>query len=239
MTPDLHDGSETANGSSARGSASFPLVDGPLAVETRRLVIAPHCDDEVFGCGGLLAKNPDETAVVVLAKPDDVRRKEFEAAREILGYSAATFLDLEDGYLGENMHELVGLLDLVTAHFKPQALYLPRPSTHQDHIAAYEAGVRAGRLSMSPGHHFTPSLYVYDVAAYDLELYPTDLNWNFFESLTEQQIDKKVRALEAYASQAVTGPHPINSMKQIAHTIGNARATRWAEQFALLRTVCA
>ncbi len=26
---------------------------------------------------------------------------------------------------------------------------------------------------MSPGPHFTPSIYVYDVAAYDLELAPT------------------------------------------------------------------
>lgn len=208
-------------------------------VKAQRLVIAPHCDDEVLGCGGLLAKNPDGSAVVVLAAPDDVRRKEFEAAREILGYSSAIFLDLEDGYLGNNMHELVGLLDLVIAHIKPHALYLPRPSIHQDHIAAYEAGVRAGRLSMSAGHHFTPSLYVYDVAAYDIELYPNDLSWNVFESLTEQQIDKKVEALGAYASQSVTGPHPINSMKQIAHTIGNARAINWAEQYALLRTVCA
>lgn len=209
------------------------------AVEAQRLVIAPHCDDEVLGCGGLLAKSPRDSAVVVLAAPDDVRRKEFEEAREILGYSSATFLDLEDGYLGNNMHELVGLLDLVIAHIKPKALYLPRPSIHQDHIAAYEAGVRAGRLSMSAGHHFTPSLYVYDVAAYDIELYPNDLSWNVFESLTEEQIDKKVEALGAYASQAVTGPHPINSMKQIAHTIGNARAIHFAEQYALLRTVSA
>ncbi len=47
-----------------------------------RLVIAPHCDDESLGCGGLLAKYPSECAVVVLAKPDDVRRKEFEEARQ-------------------------------------------------------------------------------------------------------------------------------------------------------------
>lgn len=209
------------------------------ARQAERLIIAPHCDDEVLGCGGLLAKNPSGSAVVVLAAPDDVRRKEFEAAREILGYSSATFLNLEDGYLGNNMHELVGLLDLVVAHLKPRALYLPCPSIHQDHIAAYEAGVRAGRLSMSAGHHFTPSIYVYDVAAYDLVLYPNDLHWNVFESLTEQQIDKKVEALGAYASQGVTGPHPINSIKQIAHTVGNARALHWAEQYALLRTVCA
>ncbi len=58
---------------------------------------------------------------------------------------------------------------------------------------------------MSDGHWFTPSLFVYDVAAYDVVLYPTDLRWNVFESLEEDQIDKKVDALSAYASQAITG----------------------------------
>ena len=69
--------------------------------------------------------------------------------------------------------------------------------------------MRAARLSMSEGHWFTPSVFVYDVAVYDTVLYPTDLKWNIFESLTEEQIDRKVEALEAYSSQAVTGPHPV------------------------------
>ena len=149
----------------------------------KRLVLAPHCDDETLGCGGLLAKYPDETGVVVVSTPNEVRLKEFEVAKEILGYSTACFLGLRDGNIGEDMHALVGLLDEVVAEFQPQELYLPFPSMHQDHIAAYEAGIRAGRLSMTDGHWFTPSLYVYDVAAYDVVLYPTDLKWNIFESL--------------------------------------------------------
>jgi LmbE family N-acetylglucosaminyl deacetylase len=203
----------------------------------KRLVLAPHCDDETLGCGGLLAKHPDECVVVVCAAPNEVRRKEFEVAREILGYDEALFLGLEDGNIGADMHALVGLLDEVVADLRPQEMYLPFPSMHQDHIAVYEAGVRAGRLSMSEGHWFTPSLFVYDVAAYDVVLYPTDLRWNVFESLDEEHIDRKVDALSAYSSQAVTGPHPINSVKQQAGVIGNARQVSWAEPYALVRKV--
>ncbi|WP_148615350.1 PIG-L deacetylase family protein [Nocardioides rubriscoriae] len=202
-----------------------------------RLVVAPHCDDETLGCGGLLAKYPGEIAVVVLAQPDEVRFKEFEVAREILGYAPAHFLGLKDGSVGEDMHRLVGLLDRVVADLRPDELYLPFPSMHQDHIAAYEAGIRAGRLSMSEGHWFTPSLYVYDVAAYDVTLYPTNLEWNMFEALDEECIDKKVDALSAYSSQAVTGPHPINSVKQQASVIGHARQVNWAEPYSLVRGV--
>jgi LmbE family N-acetylglucosaminyl deacetylase len=204
---------------------------------TRRLVLAPHCDDETLGCGGLLAKYPEECSVVVLAMPDEVRRKEFAVAKEILGYRTAVFLGLADGNIGEDMHSLVGMLDQVVSDLRPHELYLPFPSMHQDHIAAYEAGIRAGRLSMSEGHWFTPCLYVYDVAAYDVTLYPTKLEWNVFESLCEESIDKKVDALGAYASQAVTGPHPVNSIKQQAAVIGHARHVAWAEPYSLVRGV--
>ncbi len=204
---------------------------------TRRLIVAPHCDDETLGCGGLIAKNPHECAVVVVTRPSEVRRKEFDRAREALGYETCWFLDFEDGRSAQNMRELVGALDGISAEFQPDELYLPIPGMHQDHIASYEAGVRSARLSMTEGHHYTASVYAYDVAVYELGLYPSDLKWNFFESLTEPQIDAKVEALRAYSSQSVIGPHPVNSIKEQAAVHGHARQVDWAEQFALIRGV--
>lgn len=210
-----------------------PARPGP----TGRLVVAPHADDESFGCGGLLAKHHRDSAVVVLAGPDAVRAEEFRAAQRVLGYRTAYFLDLPDGSVGQDMHGLVGLLDQVLDHSRPHELYLPYPSAHQDHIAAYEAGIRSARLSMTEGHWFPPSVLVYDVPAYDLTLYPSDLRWNIFEALEERHIDAKVRALRSYSSQLVTGPHPVNDVKQQAHTLGVARRVAWAERFALVRAV--
>lgn len=210
-------------------------VRGPQQV--KYLVVAPHADDETLGCGGLLAKYQDECAVVVLTKPEDTRAKEFGAAQEVLGYSHAYFLDLPDGYLGTEMHTLVGLLDSVVYACRPQQLYIPYPSMHQDHIAAYEAGMRSARLSMSRQHWFPANVMAYDVAAYDLTLYPVGLQWNVFESLEEVEVDRKVEALLAYASLRMLGPHPVNGIKQQAHTVGHARQVAWAEQYALVRMV--
>lgn len=209
----------------------------PEAPSSRRVVVAPHADDETLGCGGLLAKYRDECAVVVLAHVDHTRAAEFHRAQRLLGYSRAYLLDLPDGSVGSDMHSLVGLMDRVLNACKPQELYLPYPSLHQDHVAAYEAGMRAARLSMSEGHWFPPTVMVYDVAAYDVSLYPTDLRWNVFESLEESHVDKKVQAVSAYASQHVQGPHPVNGIKQSAHAIGSARQVAWAEQYALVRSV--
>ena len=203
----------------------------------RRLILAPHADDEALGCGGLLAKYSNETAVVVLAQPDDVRAKEFDEAQRVLGYQNAYCLGLPDGSVGQHMRELVGLLDSVLIACRPDELYLPYPSVHQDHVATYEAGMRSARLSMTSRHWFPPSVLVYDVAAYDLELYPTDLRWNVFEALEQSHVDLKVRAVNAYASQQVQGPHPLNGIRECAHALGSARQVGWAEQFALVRAV--
>lgn len=202
----------------------------------KRLVLAPHCDDETLGCGGLLAKYPD-TGVLVATNPDSERRCEFERAQKLLGFEYACFLHFKDGYVGADMRELVGALDEVIGELRPEELYLPFPSMHQDHIAVYEAGIRTGRLSMNPDHWFTPSIFVYDVAAYDVNMYPTDLKWNVFEPLSEEQVNAKVAALKEYSSQAVAGPHPINGIKESAKASGHARHLDYAEPFALIRHV--
>ncbi len=104
-------------------------------------------------------------------------------------------------------------------------------------MATYKAGIRSARLSMTEGHWFPPTVLVYDVPAYDLSLYPTDLRWNTFEALEEPHVDAKVKALGAYSSQLVAGPHPMHDVKQQAHTVGVARRVDYAERFALVRTV--
>ncbi|MDO4918419.1 PIG-L deacetylase family protein [Kocuria sp.] len=198
----------------------------------RRLVIAPHMDDESMGCGGLLAKFPEECTVAVLADGDATRRREFARAMEVLGVTAVRELRLPDGTVGADMPGLVRLLDGLCDELEPEELYLPFPSLHQDHIAAYEAGMRSARLSMSPGHWAAPSVFVYDVA-----LYPTDLRWNTFEPLTAEQADRKARACLCYESETPGENHPITAIKDLAAGLGRVRGVAYAEQYALVRHV--
>lgn len=205
--------------------------------QIQRVIVAPHADDEVLGCGGLLARFPHDTAVIVLVYPDDVRYKEFEEARRILGYQTYFLLDHQDGSVHHDMRKVTGQLDNLLLAMKPDELYLPYPSSHQDHIAAYEAGIRAARLSMGSKHWYPPTVKVYDVAVYSDNLYQTGLTWNTFLSLDEAEVDKKVRALEMYSSQSVEGPHPANTIKGTAAALGAARRVDFAEQFSLVREV--
>ncbi|RLV47625.1 hypothetical protein D9V37_15795 [Nocardioides mangrovicus] len=203
----------------------------------RRLVIAPHMDDESLGCGGLLAKYPEECVVAVVAEGDETRRREHATALELLGMGESVSLGFPDGRVAEDMPGLVRSLDELMARLRPDEVYLPFPSLHQDHIAAYEAGMRSARVSMSTDHWVPTSLFVYDIAVYDLNLYPSDLRWNVFEELTEAQADLKAAACRAYESEVPTGLHPMNSIKELAASVGHVRLVGYAEQYALVRQV--
>ncbi len=203
----------------------------------KRLVIAPHMDDESMGCGGLMAKYPDECAVVTVTDSGSVRAGEHTRAMEILGVSESRHLGFEDGQTAQHMSDLVRALDEVMAELRPDEVYLPYPSLHQDHIAVYEAGMRSSRVSMSSAHWFPPSVFVYDIAVYDVNLYPSDLRWNVFESLDQGHIDRKTAACQAYQSEIPTEVHPINSVRQIAAAVGHVRLLEFAEQYALVRQV--
>jgi LmbE family N-acetylglucosaminyl deacetylase len=203
----------------------------------RRLIVAPHADDETFGCGGLLAKYPRECSVLVLGKMPDYRLQEFLAAAMALGYEEWETVSLPPNHFADDMQAMVDAIDKQCYLDEPDELYIPYPSMHQDHVAAYEAGMRAARLSMNEDHWYPPSVLVYDVPAYDLQLYPTDLRWNVFEELTEAEVQAKVAAMACYKSQQPAGAHPVNGVRDQAAAIGHPRRVAYAEQYALVRQV--
>jgi len=194
-------------------------------------------DDESLGCGGLLAKYPDESGVVVVTDSGPTRAREHLDALSCLGLSSSQRLGFVDGAAGSDMNALVASLDGVLREHRPDEVYLPFPSLHQDHIATYEAGMRACRISMNEEHWVPPSVLVYDIAVYDVNLYPSDLRWNVFEALTEEQADQKAAACAAYRTENPSGAHPMNSIKQMAASVGHVRRVSFAEQYALVRQV--
>jgi len=208
----------------------------------KRLVVAPHADDETYGCGGLMAKYPDEMEVLVLAEASAIRWVEFTDALNLFSITEKQqrCLNLPDGEVGANMPRLVELLDSTFAALQPTEVYLPFPGLHQDHIAAYEAGMRACRRSMSPNHWFAPNVFVYDVPAYDLELQNWPLRWSQFEVLSEADVTVKAHAVGCYKSELTQGaPHPGSPDEVVmqARVIGSSCGVRYAEKYAPVRVI--
>jgi LmbE family N-acetylglucosaminyl deacetylase/GT2 family glycosyltransferase len=179
----------------------FPPLADPAQLPARVLCIAPHADDEVFGCGGMLAFHAgrgDAVRVVVLTDgaagdPDateaDIRaarEAEDRAAGEALGISDQRFLGLTDGGLGATA-DLVQRLAAEIEDFDPDLVYGPSPQEmHTDHRAAAAALTAA----LARGRERRVLLYGVNAQVQAGVLFDVTAQW-----------PKKQAAIECFASQ--------------------------------------
>ncbi len=107
----------------------------------RVLVLAPHPDDEVFGCGGAIAAHLRQDAVVqvvILTEGDlygdpSVRAKESIAAAALLGYGAPEFWLEKDRSLVADERLVVRLAEKLCST-QVDLIYAPSPwEIHPDH----------------------------------------------------------------------------------------------------------
>lgn len=149
----------------ARGSGLLPPGETSLPRAGKVLVVAPHYDDEVLGCGGLLARLAEAGARVrVLFLTDGAggspaeagteearawaarRRAESARALEALGQSGpsgsteAEHLDLPDGRLAAHLEEAADGVRRALLDLEPDLLLVPSPlEVTADHRATFAA----------------------------------------------------------------------------------------------------
>jgi N-acetylglucosamine malate deacetylase 1 len=172
------------------------------------LVLAPHPDDETFGCGGTIrmlsesdvavdvvfmtrgeqgtenCRGNDANAADVLA---DVRAREAQAACDELGVRKLAFLDGRDTCLMEQ-RELAGKIADILAHANYQRVFCPWPRDgHRDHQATFDLLRRAVLQTKA-----LLSFWLYEVW--------TPLPANTFVPI-DRTVETKRRAMSHYKSQ--------------------------------------
>lgn len=184
-----------------------PLFELPELVEkpagSTVVVVAPHPDDETFGCGGTLYKHylaGDRVTVVFMtdgAAGDNLangvagqalvalREQEARAAATTLGIAECIFLRNSDASL-ELSPKTVAQLRRVLESSAPDVVYAPSPlETHRDHRQG--AAITAHALADFPG---PVQVYLYEIWA------PVPAN-----CAVPIDLDHKISASRIYRSQ--------------------------------------
>ncbi len=216
------------------------------------LVIAPHPDDEVLGCGGIMKKYTEAGAqvyVLVISRGTakfysderiDNVRKEARNAHHFLGVKETIFLDFPAPELDTvSISGISKAIAEVINKFNIQIVFLPhRGDIHHDHTIVFNAGLVASR----PVEQYSvKEIYCYETLSEtewaapfgDDAFIPT-----YFVNITEQ-IDSKLEAFKCFKSQIRPFPNSrsLETIEALAIFRGSTVGFERAEGFALIRTI--
>jgi len=223
----------------------------------RLLIVSPHADDEILGCGGLMAKvlaevpsscvrvivlgtttvTNGETGIVVTTTQ---REKELADAIEILSFHSrcGSSIDYAVLYSGMElqldrigMSKIVTDLDRIIADFRPTAALVCYASHHQDHQITESAAIAAMRPSPS---NRIPFRGLYEYGYLEAWSAGNHIRMSKFYVDISQHLDVKLRAFQAYQSQQRPDPSDIRSLQSIealAKARGIEAGVPYAEAF--------
>jgi len=230
----------------------------------RMLVIAPHSDDEVFGCGGTIARMKaagGEVYVVCCSVADmrqytkdgrqqlvtaQMRSEEFGAAMRHLGVDdhEIIFTDNEKHLRLDAMprRDLISLFErgcrLSIDKLQPTIIALPAISYNQDHEAVFKAGFTACRPQLRSVKPFQQCVLAYDNPAISWSLEREKFHPNFYVDITEY-LEAKLEAVRLHASQAKPAAHhaSVENIETLARIRGAEISAPAAEAFMCYRFV--
>ena len=217
----------------------------------RILIIAPHADDEVLGCGGLIEKAcrlNNQVKVIVIAVGDIVhthnnqlvlastRIKELQDALEVLGcYDFEVLYNDKDSLLDTiPKNELITKLDKIINSYDPTMVFIPLPSYHQDHIVLFETCFAALRPKTNQKIKLI-AMYEYPLISWQYQKF-----WNTGELYLDisQTVQKKIDSFLKHASQRRPPSNLLSpeSVLKWAEMRGFEIGIPYAEKYYILRS---
>ena len=216
------------------------------------LIIAPHPDDEVLGCGGTIAKRASQghnVYVCVVTKggeplfhEKDVEqvRSECREADRLLGVKETFFLDYPAVRLEEVPRYLLnnGILKAVQS-VRPDEVYLPHRGDMQlDHKMIVDAAMVALRPKYE---HVISRIYSYETLSetgWDLPNVVNEFIPTVYEDIMET-MGKKLAAMRVFQSQLADFPaaRSLEAIEALAKYRGAMVNVRAAEAFMLVREI--
>jgi len=221
-------------------------------MNSNTLIIAPHPDDEILGCGGIIKKLTSKgTSVFVmivsrgkkeLYSEERIRnvRQEAMNAHKLLGVAETKFFDFPAPDL-----DLVSIAEISTAisgiikEFNIETIFLPhRGDIHHDHKAVFNAGMVACRPVK---HNPVKRIFSYETLSETEWAVPMCADAFIptrFVNISDF-FDSKIEAFKCFKSQLRDFPNPrsLKSIEALANYRGSTVGFTHAEAFMTIRLI--
>jgi LmbE family N-acetylglucosaminyl deacetylase len=219
---------------------------------SRALVVAPHADDEVLGCGGTIARLADagtEVHVAVVTKGKAPRfaadlveqiRAETVEAHRVLGVARAYFLDFPAAELDTISHtDLNQKLGTLVADVRPETLLIPfNGDVHLDHQLVFASSLVAARPNRAD---YPTQIWAYETLS-ETNWHAPYLTPGFLPNVyvdIAATLERKLAAMRCFASQVRPFPseRSLEALEALARLRGASVHRQAAEAFVAVRQV--
>ena len=220
----------------------------------RLLVIAPHSDDEILGCGGLISKVKNQGGKVFVLifnlgfEKDDTKESQEKRKNEVK--EAMNTLKVDDYHLVhdqpdnnrdldmEPLHSLIEIIESTSSvsleKIAPTIVAIPTIfSHHQDHVHVHHACIAALRPISTPVSNIVLS---YEAPEHSRWSSSGVFEPNLFVEI-DDVIENKIMAFNKYQSQIRPGGRDDNSIRNQAKYRGQEVGKNLCEAFYVHRFI--
>ena len=222
------------------------------------LIVAAHPDDDILGLGGTISKlvrSGLKVSVAFIAEGSSCRFEDFQSqeaietikfrnqcgreALSVLGVNDIAFFDLPCGRLDQTpIIEINKRIEGLLKKIKPEVIYTHFPfDVNNDHRIVSRAVEMATRPSAF--NQIEKLFYFETLSSTEWTLSGRNFSPNYFEVLSEEDIELKWKSMEKYITE--TSEYPGSRSKHGLKTLANYRGLQignvYAEAFELIRQV--
>ena len=218
------------------------------------LILSPHADDEILGCGGFISKYSKKNyhiSVLILTNankgapeiysPDDINRIRNEAkiANDFVGTKKLFFENLPALNLNNYpIYKITNIINKFILDINPEIVLIPSANDiHDDHKIIF----KAAKVSMRPNKkNNLKKILSYEVLSEtEWNENGKSFNPNYFVSLDKSDIDRKVKAFLKYRSQVKEFPHPRSkeAIVNLSKVRGSQAFMKYAEAFKVEKII--
>jgi LmbE family N-acetylglucosaminyl deacetylase len=212
------------------------------------LILSPHADDEILGCGGFISKYSKlnyHINVLILTNankgapeiypPELIKkvRNEAKSANNLIGTKKLFFENLPAINLNNYpFYKITDIIDKYIADLNPEVVLIPSANDiHDDHKIIF----KAAKVSLRPNKKKNlKKILSYEVLSEtEWNEDGKSFNPNYFVCLEKSDINKKVKAFLKYKSQVKKFPHPRSKegIINLSRVRGSQAFTEYAEAF--------
>ena len=188
------------------------------------VVLAPHTDDEVLGCGGTIAKLIEKgyDVYVYAFSAGSATHKEFNHCVHTLGGEPFLFQNIATRNFTEKRQEILDGMIGIREVIKPRMVFIPASSdVHQDHQVINQEGIRAFKHSTIYGCEYPWNSFNFSNGMYSV--------------LSPEHVNKKIDAMRSYESQTKRIYFKEENVISLARVRGMQAGSEYAECFEVVR----